>query len=266
MDSERARASTGEFNYFGVFHLWNQGGDLARAAVLFFRPFFFCALLCLAGYVPAQTQDPASTLSQAADEDDVFVAGEALTLEVPLDSASFLSGGYPIDSAGFVELPVFGKFQVAGRYRSEVEGYLGQKFANYLKDTHIKAMPAIRITLLGHFVRQGMYYLNPRATVWDAVYLSGGLAGERTLDRIEILRGTQVTAISFLDEYSKGATFTKAGIRSGDIIVVPVPRENIGFWYWFRETITLTAQIAAVLTSAMSAYIIYLNLNDNNNP
>ncbi len=242
---------------------------MASAAALF--PFVLCALLGFAGSASAQTpaqtppQDAASTLSRAADENDLFVAGEALTLKVPLDTASFLNGGYPIDSAGFVELPVLGKFLVAGRYRSEVEGYLGQKFANYLKDTHIEAMPAIRITLLGHFVRQGMYYLNPRATVWDAVYLSGGLAGERTLDRIEILRGTQVTAISFLDEYSKGATFNKAGIRSGDIVVVPVPRDNVGFWYWFRETVTMTAQIAAILTSAMSAYIIYLNLNDNNN-
>lgn len=242
---------------------------MARAAALFL--FVLCAVLGSAGYAPAQTpaespvQDAASTLSRAADENDVFVAGEALTLEVPLDTASFLNGGYPIDSSGFVELPVLGKFMVAGRYRSEVEGYLGQKFANYLKDTHVKAMPAIRITLLGHFIRQGMYYLNPRAVIWDAVYLSGGLAGERTLDRIEILRGTQVTSVSFLDEYSKGATFARAGIRSGDIVVVPVPRDNVGFWYWFRETVTMTAQVAAILTSAMSAYIIYNQLNDNNN-
>lgn len=256
--------STGEFNYFGVFHSRNQGGDLASAAALFSRPFFICALLCLAGFAPAQTQVPAATLSQAADEDDIFVAGEALTLEVALDSASFLSGGYPIDSAGFVELPVLGRFQVAGRYRSEVEGYLGQKFANYLKDTHVTAMPAIRITLLGHWIRQGMYYINPRATVWDAVYISGGIAGERTIDKIEVMRGTQVTTISFLDEYSKGATVAASGIRSGDIVVVPVPRDNVGFWYWFRETVTMTAQIAAILTSAMSAYIIYMNLNDKN--
>jgi protein involved in polysaccharide export with SLBB domain len=227
----------------------------------------FCAvLLCLAD-VRAQTPPPAFEASGAASlvtssHDEIFVAGEALTIDVALDTAAFLSGGYPIDSAGFVDLPVLGKFQVGGRPRDDVEAYLGQKFANYLRDTHIKVVPAVRLTLLGFWLRQGMYYVNPKSTVWEAVYISGGIAGERTIDKIEVMRGTKVTTISFLDEYSRGTTVAAAGIRSGDIIVVPVPRDNAGFWYWFRETITLTAQVATILTSAMSAYIIYLNIQD----
>jgi protein involved in polysaccharide export with SLBB domain len=194
--------------------------------------------------------------------DDVFIAGEALTVDVALDTGAFLSGGYPIDSAGYVDMPVVGKIEVGGRRRSDVETFLSQKFANYLRDTHVKVVPAIRLTLLGFWVRQGMYYVNPKSTVWEAVYVSGGMAGERTIDKIDVMRGSQIISISFLDEYSRGSTLAKAGFHSGDIIVVPIPRDNTGFWYWFTQTITTTAQIAAILTSAMSAYIIYLNLQE----
>jgi protein involved in polysaccharide export with SLBB domain len=230
---------------------------------------FAAGILAFGAVGQARAEEAASAAVAASESssgspaaEEVFVAGEALTLDVALDTSAFLAGGYPIDSAGYAEFPVVGKIFVAGRSREDLEAYLGQKFANYLKDTHIKAVPAIRLTLIGYWVRQGMYYVNPNSTVWDAVYISGGIAGERTLDKIDVMRGSSVTTIAFLDEYSKGATLKQSGIRSGDIIVVPVPRDNVGFWYWFRETITLTAQIAAVLTSAMSAYIIYLNLEN----
>lgn len=223
-------------------------------------------LLILASARMAHAADPvapeSAKPSQAALLEERFVAGEALTLDVALDTGAFLKGGYPIDSAGFVEFPVVGKVPVAGKTRAEVEEFLSQKFANYLRDTHITAIPAIRLTLLGYWVRQGMYYVDPRSTVWDAVYSSGGIAGERTIDRIHVMRGSTVTTIPFLDEYSKGATVRQAGIRSGDLVVVPVPRDNSGFWYWFRETVAVTAEMAAVISTALSAYIVYESLND----
>jgi protein involved in polysaccharide export with SLBB domain len=233
-----------------------------------FTALCFVLALSTAGLKSAHAQAPNTVNLEAAGSthDEVFVAGEALTIEVALDTAAFLGGGYPIDSAGFVELPILGKYLVAGRSRDELEAFLGQKFANYLRDTHIKVMPAIRLTLLGFWIHQGMYYVNPKSTVWEAVYISGGMAGERTIDEIEVKRGTTTTRISFLDEYSRGATLQAAGFHSGDIIVVPIPRENTGFWYWFTQGITTTAQIATILTSAMSAYIIYINIQNLNNP
>ncbi len=208
------------------------------------------------------TGHPRAQDTAAAGHGERFVAGEALTIDVVLDTVAFLNGGYPIDSSGYVELPVIGKIVVGGRSRDEVEAYLGSKLSNYLRDTHIKVVPAIRITWLGYWVKAGQYYVSPHATVWEAVYMAGGIAGERNLDKLHVLRGEQPVEIHVLNAYAKGITLAQAGIKSGDIIIIPVPRVEEGFWYWFRETITLTAQVAAVLTSAMSAYIIYLNLNN----
>jgi hypothetical protein len=47
-----------------------------------------------------------------------------------------------------------------------------------------------------------------------------------------------------------------SGIRSGDIFVIPVPRDNTGFWYYFRESITLTAQVAAIISTVLTAYLL----------
>lgn len=197
-----------------------------------------------------------------APREEIFNAGEALTVEVPLDTAGVIRGGYPIDSAGYADLPVVGRVLVGGKSQFEVEGYLAERLANYLKDTHIKVSPAWRITLLGHFERQGMYYVPASTTVWEAARLGGGIAGERTLEDIEVMRGSGVTDIRFLDVYSQGKTLAAAGFKSGDIVVVPVPRDNTGAWYWFKETIGVTAQVAGVLTGFATFYFTYQAYKD----
>src|SRR5206468_2608762 len=143
-------------------------------------------------------------------------------------------GGYPIDSAGFADLPVVGRVQVAEHTQDEVETFLSERLSNYLKDTHLKVSPAWRITLLGYFTHQGQYYVQPTSTVWEAVHLAGGIAGERTIDKITVWRGGQEVKIPFLDMYSQGRTLANGGFQSGDIVMVPVPRDNTGAWYWFK--------------------------------
>lgn len=192
-----------------------------------------------------------------------FVAGNALTIDIPLDTAGVVRGGYPIDSAGFADLPILGRVQVDGRTQEEVEAFLSERLANYLKDTHIRVSPAWRITLLGHFAKQGQYYVPPNTTVWETARLAGGIAGERTLDKITVWRGGHEVDIPFLDLYSQGRTLANGGFKSGDIVVVPVPRDNTGAWYWFKETIGVTAQLAGVVTGVITLYILYLQVHNN---
>jgi protein involved in polysaccharide export with SLBB domain len=194
-----------------------------------------------------------------APREERFSAGNALTIEVPLDSAGVIRGGYPIDSAGFADLPIVGRIQVDGRTQEEVETFLSERLANYLKDTHLKVSPAWRITLLGHFAKQGQYYVPPNTTVWETVRLAGGIAGERTLDDITVWRGAGEIPIAFLDMYSQGRTLANAGFKSGDIVVVPVPRDNTGAWYWFKETLGVTAQLAGILSSVLVTYLVIEN-------
>ncbi len=205
------------------------------------------ALPPLAGAAALQTQP----------REETFSAGAALTVEIPLDTAGLIRGGYPIDSSGYADLPVVGRILVDGKTQEEVESYLAERLANYLKDTHIKVSPAMRITMLGHWAKQGQYYVPPTTTVWEAARMAGGIAGERTLGKIKVWRGASETDIPFLDMYSQGRTLANAGFKSGDIIVVPVPRDNTGAWYWVKETIGVTAQLAGVITGFATLYITY---------
>lgn len=235
----------------------NQSATFRSKAVLQLAKAILLAFS--AGYAAGTAQTLAT-----APSDERFVAGEALAIDIPMDTSAFLIGGYPIDSAGYAELPILGRIEVGGKQRGMVEEFVGQKLSNYLKDTHIQITPAIRLTLLGHWGRQGQYYVSSRTTVWEAVYRAGGIGGERNLDKIKVMRGEGELPISLLSEYSKGTTLAAAGIRSGDIFVMPVPRDNTGAWYWFRETLGATAEIATVASTLLTAYITYLLIEDRN--
>ncbi|MDB5103948.1 MAG: Polysaccharide biosynthesis/export protein [Fibrobacteres bacterium] len=217
-------------------------------------PLFALLLLLLSG---AAAADDIPT----SPHDETFVAGEAMYIQIPLDTAAFINGGYAVDSAGFVDLPVLGRLDVAGRTRDQVEGYLSGKLANYLKDTHIRAIPSIRLTLLGHWGRQGQYYVSPKTTVWEAIYGARGIGGDRNLDKIKVMRGDEEIDVPLLDEYARGRTLAAAGIRSGDIFLIPVPRDNTGGWYWFKEGLGATAQVATVVGTVLTAYITYTVLD-----
>jgi protein involved in polysaccharide export with SLBB domain len=235
--------------YAGIFGLCASGVAAASRGLL---------LLALLVSAALGAEGSVST----APSGQVFVAGEALHVDVPLDSAAFITGGYAIDSAGYTELPVVGRLHVAGKTRDDLETYLGQKLSNYLKDTHIRAVPCIRLTLLGHWTRQGQFYVSPGATVWEAVRMAGGIGGERNLDKLVVLRGDQTLPIRLLEEYSAGRTLRGAGIRSGDIFMIPVPRDNSGFWYWFTQGLTATAQIATIASTVLTSYITYLLITE----
>jgi polysaccharide export outer membrane protein len=223
------------------------------------------ALFLVAAALGAVAVSAHAAALPTAPREERFVAGNALTIDVPLDTAGIIRGGYPIDSAGYADLPIVGRVQIEGRTQEEVETFLSERLANYLKDTHLRASPAWRITLLGHFAKQGQYYVPPNTTVWEAVRLAGGIAGERTLDKITVWRGGGEIAIPFLDMYSQGRTLANAGFKSGDIVVVPVPRDNAGPWYWFKETIGVTAQVAGIVSSVITLYITYLVLQNQKN-
>jgi protein involved in polysaccharide export with SLBB domain len=199
----------------------------------------------------------AATVASDDPIQERFKAGQALSIKVPLDTGSILKGGYPIDSSGYVEIPVLGRLFVAEKTRGELETYLSEKLSNYLKDTHIQVTPCIRITMLGFWVHQGQYYMSPSTTVWEAVLRAGGIGGERNLDKITVQRGSQVTNIAFLDAYSREITLAKAGIHSGDLVIIPIPRDNTGFWYWFQQSLGVTAQLASVAGGVLSIYLTY---------
>ncbi len=216
-------------------------------------PYFYaCWCLMLLALLPInlQAQDSLSEVTER------FIPGEAILIHVPLDSSAFINGGYAIDKQGIVDFPVLGKVIVGDKTRKELEGYLASKLSDYLKDTHIQALPALRITLVGFWKKPGMYYIPTTHVLWDAIYISGGPNGEINIEKMKVLRGTKDLHISTLEEFSKGTTLAKVGIHSGDIFIIPIPDEKNG-WYWFKETLTTVAQIVTIGASVATLYFLF---------
>lgn len=208
---------------------------------------------------------PAAVEAQAgpvSSRGGVFKANEAMLIEVPLDTSSVLNGAFPIDSAGYVTLPVAGRLFVHDKDASEIESYLAKRMSQYLRDTHIIATPVVRLTLIGHWQRPGMHYVDPQSSVWEACRVAGGPAGEQNIHKWRVMRGGEILPISLLDEFSKGSSLRAAGVRSGDLFIIPQPDPQSGFWYWFRESLTVTAEIAAIVGTTLTAYLTYLALDE----
>lgn len=220
---------------------------------------------------PAASEPPSASPAPEAIPDGgirlggTFKANEGLIIRVPLDTASVINGSYPIDSAGFVTLPVVGRLYVHDQTSSQLETFLAKRMSQYLRDTHVMATPVVRLSMLGFWQRPGMHYVDPSLSVWDACRVVGGPAGEANIDEWSVMRGSQVLAISLLDEFSKGTSLRNAGVRSGDIFVIPQPNPQSGFWYWFRESLTVTAQIAGIVGTTLTAYLTYLVLEERSN-
>lgn len=224
-------------------------------------PRFFAILLLFGALLFGQ--EGGRTLSVLS----VLKAGEGMEIRVPLDTAAVINGSYAIDSSGYANIPIVGRVFVHDKPTYEIETLLSGKLANYLRDTHIMISPVIRLALIGHWQNPGMHYVNSEVSVWEACLAVGGPNGEGNMDKWVVMRGSKRLPIELLNEFSKGTSLRKAGIQSGDIFVIPVPDPDTGFWYWFREYLTVTAQIAAIASTVLTAYITYLTLETlENNP
>lgn len=234
---------------------------MLRASVLSFLAAFTWVAAQTPPAAPVADSQPALS-DEDSDGGGVFKANEAMIVRVPLDTGSVLDGAYPIDSSGYVNLPVVGRLYVHDKTAGEIESYLGKRMSQYLRDTHIMATPVVRLTLLGHWQHPGMHYVDPEASIWEACRVVGGPAGEQNIEKWRVMRGETDLTISLLNEFSRGTSLRNAGVHSGDIFVIPQPNPQSGFWYWFRESLTVTAQIATILGTTLTLYVTYLVLED----
>ncbi len=202
---------------------------------------------------PVSAQEQDSEGGFAVPYTERFVPGQALTISIPADPESFMAGGYPIDMNGYADLPIVGKIFVTDKTRPVMEAYLGEQLAPYLRDTHLQVRPAYRLTLVGFWKEPGMHYVSPDQPVWEAIKVTGGPAGERTLHNLRVMRGSERIDINLLDQYSRAQTLREAGVESGDFFVLPVPVPRTT-WDYFREGVEMVGRLATTVLAVVGAY------------
>jgi len=189
---------------------------------------------------------------------DVFRAGDGIMITVPLDTDAVINGTFPIDSAGYADLPVMGRVYVNNKSVKLIEDFVSKEMAQYLRDPHLSVRPAYRLTFLGNWQRPGMHWVDAEASVWEAAKVVGGPVNAIDLDDWYIMRGYHDVSSDILADFARGSSLREAGVRSGDIFVIPIPDPTVGFWPRFKEVLTVTAQLAGTAAALATVYVTYL--------
>lgn len=185
-----------------------------------------------------------------------FISGDAVRIVIPADTGSVLKGVYPIDASGMADLPIAGRVVVAGKNRQNIEQYLAGIWAPYLKDTHVQAIPVIRVAIMGNVKFPGYYYPSPDAVIFDAINMAGGPVLPFKLEETAHLRAGREVNDELTLDISRSRTLRESGVVSGDEILVPIP-ERITM----KEAIPLIGTALAIVLNAMTIYFLTADRN-----
>jgi len=178
-----------------------------------------------------------------------FRAGDGIQISAFPDTGSFLNGIFPIDERGFAEFPIYGKVKVTEMTMTELQTYLLGNYRPYLRYPTLYIKPVIRISLLGGFVRPGLYYVDFNNSLWDVVQLAGGTIRENGIYEMHWERDHDKQLNDLTMAFESGRSLIKMGFKSGDQIWTPSPDAR-NFWDIIRD-------VMPVLTFSTTIWLLY---------
>lgn len=212
------------------------------------KPIIYAAFLLLALGPSLESAPRAQAKEREVPRED-FLAGNAVRIDIPADTGSVLKGTYPIDGQGMADLPITGRVVLAGKSRANIEQYLAGIWAPYLKDTHVRAVPVIRVAVMGNVKVPGYYYPSPDAVIYDVINMAGGPVLPYKLEKMSHIRADSKVNGGLIEQVSRSMTLREGGIVSGDEILIPIP-ERISL----KEAIPLVGTVLAIVLNSFTIY------------
>jgi protein involved in polysaccharide export with SLBB domain len=207
----------------------------------------------------ALAQQPSSISSTGSLFELYAKPGNALHIIVYPDTSSFPNGIYPIDSQGKVYLPTIGFVKVALHTDSTFKALLLSRYIDYMTHPVVDVLPMIRLTFEGGFRRPGHYWIEPRASLWEALNSAGGVIRE---DGIKMVRLTRegVTVNSNLAMQAKSSlSLVEAGFESGDVLMVTTRPKRLAWDVFLHEVVPAMSVPLTIISTGMTTYLLYRN-------
>jgi protein involved in polysaccharide export with SLBB domain len=175
-----------------------------------------------------------------------FELGDQIALEVEGDSQ--FSHVFSVGPGPAFTLPVIGAISLSGVRRPNLETYLTQQLARYMKNPVIHAKVLVRLGVLGEVEHPGYYAVAAGAVVSDALMAAGGPTKDAkfTAARIEREGKGLYEGNAFQDAFARGMTVEGLGLRTGDRIMVPRRSDPESKW----RIIGILAAIPAAIVIA----------------
>lgn len=183
---------------------------------------------------------------------NIYKPGEAILIQIFPDSSSFLNGLYKIDDSGCIDFPVIGTIQIHKMSPSQLIDTIKLRCIDYLPFPNIRVSPLMRLSLLGGFYKPGLYWIDSRNSIWDAVQIAGGLQREDGLKLLRWERDGKVISKNMINQFQSGASLQSIGFKSGDqLCVTSRPKTQFSFREHFLPFFTL---FLTTLTTGITVY------------
>ena len=165
-------------------------------------------------------------------ENYVLGAGDELMINVW--GASQQTYQLPIDKSGNIYIPSLGPVYVAGmnfndaakkikKRLTEIYSGLAKKQPDTWAMVTLSNLRSIRINMVGAVNVPGTYYLPATATVFNALYLSGGPNKNGSFRNIKLIRNNKtIQTIDVYDFLMSGQAKGNVQLRDQDVIFIPV--------------------------------------------
>jgi protein involved in polysaccharide export with SLBB domain len=186
-----------------------------------------------------------------------FHCGDAIKIQAFPDSSGFVNGIYIIDSDGYVDLPLIGLLKVINLTPRQLEQTLADRYIRFLPRLTISIRPMIRVSLLGGFQKPGLYWIDPRESLWGTIEKAGGTVRDDGISKIRWERDSTVISKNVAGYFQSGQSLYSIGFKSGDrLLVTAKPREQ--GWDSFRNNILPVLSIlVTTMTAAATSYFYY---------
>lgn len=157
----------------------------------------------------------------------VIVPGDTLTIKYQ-DRDTQNEASYLVSGGGEIDLPLAGKVKVTGLNRKQTREKIESILKEYIR--HPNVMVAInaegRYMVMGAVGVPGVYELQPKLTVMEAVLKAGGFVkSDASMGSVMIMRGGPdapiVTRLNLKKMYAKGDRADNIYVKPGDLIYVP---------------------------------------------
>ncbi len=174
-------------------------------------------------------------LNLATPQNYVIGTGDEILIDITGNSEASYNlkvspeGNINVEYIGVIPVNGLTVEAATGRIRSRMSAvYSGLKSGNTRLNVAIGNIRSIKVILTGEVQKPGTYTLPSLATVFNALYSSGGPTENGSFRSIEIIRGGRI--VSVLDIYDfllEGEMKSNIGLRDQDIIRIPVYRSRM---------------------------------------
>ena len=186
-----------------------------------------------------------------------FKPGDALEIITYPDTGSFPSGFYPIDGEGYVDFPILGYIKVTNMSSEALAKLLAEKYIDFMRYPYMRIRPVIRIALNGGFYRPGLYWVDPHATLWEAIKMAGGPQRPDGFSKLKWERNNTVYKKNLAPVIQEGKSLYQIGFLTGDQLTVIQQPQRTG-WEVFKSEVL--PMLTFSISTAVSVFSVYTSM------